>query len=182
MQGTDLNYAQQVFNRGGIIAYPTEAVWGLGCDPFNRQAVTKLLALKNRDISKGLILIAATIEQFSDQLTNLSSQQYATLADSWPSHNTWLVPNNGTIPSWIIGNHSSVALRVSANSSAQTLCNKLGILVSTSANLAGRPAATSVDALLDYFSTDLDYIYLGQTSGAVSTSSITDLTTGNQIR
>ena len=57
-----LNQAVTALKQGGILAYPTEAVWGLGCDPFNQQAVLKLLALKQRPMDKGLILIAANVE------------------------------------------------------------------------------------------------------------------------
>ena len=182
MQGTDLNYVQQVFSRGGVIAYPTEAVWGLGCDPFNEKAVKKILSLKQRNINKGLILIAANIKQFSNLLSDLSTQEYHTLNTSWPGHTTWVVPNNSTIPIWIRGQHSSVALRVSKHPIVAKLSNRLGVLVSTSANTKGYKPAVSVQEVESYFGDKLDYIYTGQTSNEINPSQIIDLIHGNKLR
>ena len=104
--------AQQLYS-GGVIAYPTEAVWGFGCDPENQRAVDKLLALKQRPVSKGVILIAASVEQFSKYLDGLSPSLLEKF--SRPSHvpTTWLVPVNKYAEPWITGNHTSIALRVS---------------------------------------------------------------------
>ncbi|HNI38217.1 MAG TPA: Sua5/YciO/YrdC/YwlC family protein, partial [Pseudomonadales bacterium] len=88
---------------GGVIAYPTEAVWGLGCDPHHEEAVTQLLALKQRNWRKGVILIAADVAQLAPYLRGLPEEKLAVLHASWPGPNTWLVPNNGAAPAWITG-------------------------------------------------------------------------------
>ena len=103
----------RVVRGGGVIAYPTEAVWGLGCDPWNEEAVYRLLALKARPVEKGLILVADAIEQFDFLLDDLPDAWKETLAASWPGPNTWLVPHRDMLPEWITGKHDSVALRVS---------------------------------------------------------------------
>ena len=127
--------AAQLLHTGGVIAYPTEAVWGLGADPFNSAAVDRLLALKQRSIDKGLIIVAANIEQLESYLLTLSSQQREQLETSWPGPITWLVPNNNMFPPWICGRYTKVALRVSRHPVVQSLCLAFGgPIVSTSAN------------------------------------------------
>src|SRR5690606_32756593 len=118
-------------------ACPTEAVWGLGCDPWNGLAVDRLLALKQRPMKKGLILVAADISQFSELLYDLPEDWQATLKASWPGPNTWLVPHRGRLPGWITGQHASVALRVTDHPLLAELCALTGPLVSTSANPSG---------------------------------------------
>jgi len=115
-------------------------VCGFGCDPDNAAAVLQLLTLKQRDLAKGLLLVAATIEQLEPYLTALSAAQLQRLRSSWPAPLTWLVPNHGVAPDWICGSHSGVALRVSAHPLVAKLCRAFGgPLVSTSANPAGVP-------------------------------------------
>ena len=103
----------RVVREGGVIAYPTEAVWGLGCDPWNEVAVDRLLALKERPVHKGLILVADSIEQFGFLLDDLPERWIDRLASTWPGPNTWLVPHQNRLPEWIAGQHDTVALRVS---------------------------------------------------------------------
>src|SRR5688572_24130365 len=97
-----INRAAGCLRQGGIVAYPTEGVWGLGCDPFNGAAVHKLLAIKQRPIEKGLILIAGSTTQIARLLNPLSSTQRKLLDESWPGPTTWLLPDaEQLIPSWI---------------------------------------------------------------------------------
>lgn len=113
----------RVLRAGGVIAYPTEAVWGLGCDPWNEAAVRRLLALKGRPQEKGLILVAADIGQFDFLLHDLPPAWRERLARSWPGPNTWLVPHHHRLPAWITGRHASVALRVSDHPRVRALCS-----------------------------------------------------------
>ncbi|MFT6300262.1 MAG: L-threonylcarbamoyladenylate synthase, partial [Saprospiraceae bacterium] len=127
--------AAAVLNANGVIAYPTEAVWGLGCNPFSESAVERILGMKLRRRGMGLILIAKDIEQCFPFLTNLSSQELDRLQESWPGPQTWLVPNNNVAPSWITGDNNTLALRVTNHPVAAALCAEFdGPLVSTSAN------------------------------------------------
>ena len=103
--------AARVVRAGGVIAYPTEAVWGLGCDPWDEMAVDRLLALKERPVHKGLILVADTIRQFDFLLEDLPEAWQDRLASTWPGPNTWLVPHQDRLPQWITGQHDTVALR-----------------------------------------------------------------------
>ncbi|MBV1914630.1 MAG: threonylcarbamoyl-AMP synthase [Pseudomonadales bacterium] len=180
-----MNIQQTVplLKQGAVIAYPTEAVWGLGCDPFDEKAVSRVLTLKSRSVDKGLILIAGSIEQFAFLLDDLASDLLAKLHSSWPGPTTWLIPHRQRVPAWIHGDHKTVAVRVTAHAVAAQLCVEFGgPLVSTSANPQGLPAATTAAGLEAYFSTRLDGIVSGELGGAQQPSIIRDLLTDEIIR
>ncbi|SFI10855.1 translation factor SUA5 [Pseudomonas guineae] len=177
-----IQQAARVVRNGGVIAYPTEAVWGLGCDPWHGEAVERLLALKERPVDKGLILVAADIEQFDFLLEDLPEIWLARLTGSWPGPNTWLVPHQNRLPEWISGQHNSVALRVSDHPQVRALCRLTGPLVSTSANPAGRPSARSRLRVEQYFPGQLDRVLGGALGGRKNPSLIRDLITGDVIR
>ncbi len=175
--------ALAVLGRGGVIAYPTESVWGLGCDPANERAVMRLLALKNRPVNKGLILVAASMVQLEPYLSALSVAQRQQLALSWPGSTTWLVPHDGSVGIGICGEHSSVALRVSAHPIVQALCNLCaGPLVSTSANPDGLQPARDRLTARRYFGDAVDAYAPGALGGAAQPSEIRDLLSGEIIR
>lgn len=186
-----LNAACRHLRDGGIIAYPTEAVWGLGCDPFNGDAVRRILRLKGREESKGLILVAAGMEQVQPLLKGLSPEMLARLESTWPGPVTWLIPDpQGYYPGWIKGEHASVAVRVSAHPPVRDLCEAFGAaLVSTSANRAGEPPIRCHEQLQAEFggsddSDDeaIDYILPGSLGEQQQPSQIRDLITGNTLR
>ena len=177
-----IQQAAQKIKQGAVIAYPTEAVWGLGCDPYNETAVRRILEIKQRPEHKGLIVIAGHIQQFADLLTGLSKQQLATLAESWPGPNTWLVPHQQRLPSWVTGEHNTVAIRVSNHPLVQQLCALTGPIISTSANPAGKPAATSRLRVEQYFHQQLDAVLDAPLGGYRSPSLIRDLLSGQVIR
>lgn len=178
-----IDQAVRALKRGEVIAYPTEGVWGLGCDPFDPEAVAKLLKLKQRDVGKGLILVAATIEQFEPYLRALTPAQREMLEHSWPGAQTWVIPHAGTFPDWITGYKPTVALRVSAHVGVVALCRAFGgPIVSTSANPSGRaPARTSLQ-VRRYFSNRLNYVLQGKLGGQLGPTPIRDLISGRPLR
>lgn len=167
---------------GEVIAYPTEAVWGLGCDPFNREAVEEILELKQRPEDKGLILVASHIGQFAPILAGLGETQRAQLEATWPGPTTWLVPHNKWIPAWISGRFDTVAVRVSAHPIVRALCDGFGgPLVSTSANPQGlAPARNSLRVRL-YFGPRVR-IVPGPVGSQKNPSEIRDLRDGKIVR
>lgn len=178
-----LLHAAWLLRQGAVIAYPTEAVWGLGCDPDNRQAVERLLRMKNRAAAQGVILIAGSMQQVEFLLRGLPSAQRAKLEASWPGPVTWLIPHHGQVPRWISGHHATVAVRVTAHSVAAALCRAFGgVLVSTSANPHRRPPARDALQLLRYFSDELDEILPGALGGAARPSQIRELASGQLVR
>ena len=168
---------------GGVIAYPTEAVWGLGCDPWNERAFQSLLALKRRPLHKGVILIADSVDKFCPFLTGIDARHRALIAGPAANPTTWLVPDNGVVPRWVIGEHSTLALRVTTHPVAAALCKLFnGPLVSTSANPASLPPARSALKVRCYFANALDAIAPGQVGAHPRPSQIRDLYSGEVLR
>lgn len=124
---------------GGLIAYPTEYCYGLGCDPRNRRAVLKLLKLKRRPQHRGLILIAGKFKQLATYLQMITSAEQEILRRDGVQAITYLMPARPSTPRWLRGRHDTLAVRIIAHRQAATLCNALdSALVSTSANRSGQ--------------------------------------------
>ena len=175
--------AIRCLERGELIAYPTEAVYGLGCDPLDRQAVARLLALKRRPVSKGLILIAADFQQLAPYIRPLPPQRMAPVLASWPGPHTWLLPASPAVPEWLRGAHSTLAVRVTAHPLAAALCRAWGgPLVSTSANRAGQPPATCALRVRCLFHPHLCCVLPGPTGGLERPTPIRDGRSGRQVR
>ncbi|TCK03590.1 L-threonylcarbamoyladenylate synthase [Marinobacterium mangrovicola] len=184
MNDWHIDQAVRVLRQGGIIAYPTEAVWGLGCDPFNPEAVARLLEIKRRPEHKGLILAAASEFQISGLLAPLNDEQRELLSSTWPGPNTWLLPDPAQlIPRWVKGSHSGVAVRVSAHPVVQALCSAYGgPIVSTSANVSAAPPAKSKLKVRTYFGSDVDYIVDGALGSQSKPTTIRDISDNKVVR
>lgn len=181
----DVTQASHLLHSGGVIVYPTEAVWGLGCDPRNEVAVLRLLALKQREVDKGLILIAGLEAQLAPyvDMAALNEAQRTAVRASWPGPHTWIVPASAHAPAWITGAHTGIAVRVSAHPTVIALCEAFaGALVSTSANRAGQPAACSRDALDAVIVTGVDAVTVGETGGLLRPTAIRDARSGDMLR
>lgn len=181
-QDWHLRRAARVVGRGGVIAYPTEAVWGLGCNPWNPAAVARILDLKGRPASKGLIVIAATVAQLSPYVVFPSPEVRAQVVATWPGPVTWILPVTPGVPAWLRGGRGSLAVRVTAHPVAAALCRLAGPLVSTSANPAGRSPARSVLAVHRYFGARIDYRVPGATGSRSRPTEIRDARTGLVLR
>ncbi|MBA6413802.1 Sua5/YciO/YrdC/YwlC family protein [Parahaliea sp. F7430] len=178
-----LQTALRALQQGAVVACPTEAVWGLSCDPDNSEAVQRLLDLKRRPMHKGLILVASESEQFAALLQGLSQAQRSKLSLSWPGATTWLVPHHDLVPAWIHGGRDSVALRVSAHPVLAALCRHWGgPLVSTSANPSGSQAPRAAFQVRRYFGANVEVLLPGAVGGADRPSVIRDILTDRIIR
>lgn len=178
-----LREAARCFRRGGILAYPTEAIYGLGCDPLNWRAVQGLLLLKRRPLDKGLILIAANYQQLLPFIKPLSETQMEPVFASWPGPTTWLLPAADDLPYWLCGRHQTLAVRVTDHPVAAALslaCRSP--LVSTSANIADRNPANSALQVRTRLNGLADCIIHGETGGRKSPSIIKDAATEQIIR
>jgi L-threonylcarbamoyladenylate synthase len=154
-----LQRAAQLLNAGSVIAYPTEAVWGLGCDPHNDSALNLLLDIKGRPANKGLILIAASVDQLTDILDQLSASDRQKVMATWPGPVTWVLPHFGTVSDLISGGRDTVAVRVTAHPIAAALCMQFGgALVSTSANPTDHAPAKTRLRVAQYFGGNLPVV------------------------
>lgn len=174
----------RAMQQGGVIAYPTEAVWGVGCDPFNEEALERLLRLKSRPRHKGVILAAGSLKQVEPLLMRLTPEQRQKVEATWPGPVTWLLPDpDHLVPEWIKGKHNSVAVRVSDHPVVQALCERFGgPIVSTSANPAGADPARNVLRVNLYFATRIDAVMPGQLGRLAQPTQIRDLLTESVIR
>jgi L-threonylcarbamoyladenylate synthase len=180
-----LRTAAHVLRTGGVIAYPTEAVYGLGSDPRSVEAVQRLLELKKRPAHKGLILIAAGRDQLDPYVDwdALDEQRTHAVLSSWPGPITWLLPARRDVPVWLRGEHESIAVRVSAHAPVRELCLAYGAaLVSTSANPTGRRPARSAIAVQRLFGSGVDLILHGPLGGLSKPTEIRDACSGEVVR
>ncbi|VFP83413.1 Sua5/YciO/YrdC/YwlC family protein [Candidatus Erwinia haradaeae] len=167
-----------------VISYPTEAVFGLGCNPNSKKAVMRLLSLKRRSVQKGLILIAADYNQLTPWVADeqLSPAQKTLMFSKWPGPMTWILPARSTTPYWLTGNFSTLAVRVSNHPAVIDLCVAYGRpLVSTSANIANFPPCRHVSEVLDHFGNDVP-VFAGETGGRKKPSPICNILTGEYVR
>jgi len=175
--------AVRVLHAGGIIAYPTEAVYGLGCDPQDQMAVYDLLAIKHRPLEKGLILIASEFKQLSPFIKPVSAQVMAKIQESWPGPHTWILPADENAPDWLTGNRDSIAVRVTRHPVAHRLCQQFGAaIVSTSANHHGKPALLTSLKVRIHFANQVDFIVPGSVGPELKPSIIQDAISGEIIR
>ncbi len=157
--GNQIDKAATLLEHGGVMAYPTEAVYGMGCDPHNQTAFVNLLALKQRPLDHGVLLIAAEIEEieYYIDLEALPTRVWVQVRQTWPGFVTWIFPCTPHVPDWVQGKHGTVALRVTAHGPSVALCRAFGgALVSTSANPHGAPPARSAQEVLAYFADAVD--------------------------
>jgi L-threonylcarbamoyladenylate synthase len=168
---------------GGIIAYPTEAVYGLGCDPYDQAAVARLFALKQRPTGQGVLLIAADFPQVEKFIGAVSEAVVARARATWPGPHTWVFPRAPATPPWLAGTHAGIALRITAHPLAAALCGAFGgALVSTSANRHGAPPARSAAEARAAFPGVLAYILEGATGGLERPTPIRDAISGEVLR
>lgn len=180
---TSIITAMHALQRGGVIAYPTEAVWGLGCDPLNEQAVDRVFELKQRPRSVGVLLIASSIDQLGDWITDVPEAAMQRAMATWPGPHTWVFPRSARVPAWISGGLPGIALRVTAHPVAAALCEAWGgPLVSTSANRHGLPPARSERELRSAFDDTLDAIVGGELGGLEQPTPIRDAISGAVMR
>ena len=176
---------QKFLKSGGVIAYPTESIFGLGCDPDNRGAVQKILRLKRRPQRKGLILVADRLAKLQRYIAPLSASQSLQMQQSWQNRargHTWLAPAAKHCPKWLTGRHKTLAVRVSNHALTAGLSRSTGMaLVSTSANRSGCQPAKTTRQCRQLFGGQVRIIK-GMTGGASKPSIIQDLASGRIIR
>ncbi|MFP3455595.1 L-threonylcarbamoyladenylate synthase [Psychrobacter sp. SIMBA_152] len=195
--------AAKWLKEGQLLAYPTESVWGIGCDPYDQAAVQRILDIKQRSQAKGMIVVTDSVSRLAPLLASLDDVQRQQVIDSWQTGDsgdeqqnrqahTWLLPIPqslaNTVPTWITGQHQTIAVRVISHPTVRKLCeqmvseeNPFGLLVSTSCNPSGQIPASTFEAAYAYFGAQIGYLQ-GDTLGYTLPSQIRDATTGFVVR
>ncbi len=168
---------------GGLIAYPTEAVFGLGCDPRNEAAIIKLLQMKRRSADKGLILVAGNFDLVRPYIDLDATPRLREIKASWPGPTTWLLPAHRSVSQYLRGKHSTIAVRITNHPTAAAISTKAATaIISTSANKTGfEPARTSLKVRQYFRHSNLLTIH-GATGGLSQTSAIYDAISGRKLR
>ncbi|ELO1775796.1 threonylcarbamoyl-AMP synthase [Vibrio fluvialis] len=181
----NFEHTLQALQAGEVIAYPTEGVFGVGCDPDNPQAIEKLLQLKQRPVEKGLILIAASYQQLLPYIdeSQLTQEQLERVQSTWPGPVTWIMPASQRVSHWVSGQFDTIAVRVTDHPLVQKLCLAYGKpLTSTSANLSGLPPCMTTQEVEQQLGDKLVAILQGETGGRNKPSEIRDANTLQVLR
>lgn len=175
--------AARALHGGGIIAYPTEGVYGLGCVPTDLGAVERLLRVKRRSWRKGLPLIAASLEQLAPFVTIPDDGRRDEILASWPGPVTWVLPARSETPDLLTGGRNTLAVRITGHAISRALCLRTGSpLISTSANRAGSPPLLSARAVRLALGGEIDYVLAGSLGGLEHPTAIRDGLTGAYLR
>lgn len=175
--------AVDALKRGEVIAYPTEGVFGLGCDPTNANAIAELLQLKNRSLSKGFILVADHWEQLEKFVDPVPPQALYQALETWPGPVTWLFPASDEAPEWLRGDHRTLAIRVSDHPVVRALCRRFkGPITSTSANLSGELPIKDYKTTQLLFGNRVSVIVDAPVGGLEKPTQIRDVITGEIVR
>ena len=171
--------AAKIIRQGGVIAYPTESCYGLGCDPANKSAIRRILRMKSRHQCKGLIVISDHISRLRHLVRCLPDDYKNEIIASWPGPYTWLLPVQSGVSEWLKGNHDTIAVRVTAHRYARLLCQNAEMaVVSTSANRASKKPLRTAKAVELEFGDELDAIMHGRIGSKSSPTSIRSAITG----
>lgn len=140
-----IRHAAHIISHGGIIAYPTETVYGLGCDIFDPEAVEQINLIKQRPRNKQFILLAGNIDQIKP-LIKISDKE-ENIINSTKEPTSWVIDASPLAPKWLTDNNNTLTIRISTSHLVKKLCHILGhAIISTSANISGKkPARTSLD-------------------------------------
>lgn len=176
--------AVDTLNKGGVIAYPTEAVFGLGCDPLNEVALQNIIDIKGRDAHKGFILIASSQLQLSDFMAPVSAERQQQLNKHWPGPVTYVVPTAESISGTLLtGFRNTLAVRVSSHPVVVALCEHYGgAIVSTSANRSGELALRTANDVVKELENSVNSVVDETVGELASPTKIYDLISGNQLR
>ena len=167
---------------GEVIGYPTEAVYGIGCDPWNQSSVEKIAKIKGRKKRQTFLMVASSIDQLTDliDISRLSSQ----VKSSWPGHTTWLIKAKENVPYWLQDEQTNkVGVRISNHPLVRELCNEYGKpIISTSANISGKEEIKNQQEFIRTFSSDINYLVDGDLGDYDKASMIIDMETNRKIR
>jgi len=176
-----IRHAASIIRQGGVIAYPTDTIYGLGCNPFNPDAIELINHIKQRPLDKQFILLASHLDQVKS-LIQLSNAQEQTITQSTQA-TSWIIKADKKTPLWLIDKNHTVTIRISSHSNVKRLCNILGHpIISTSANISGKTPARNALDLHKYFHHLVDKILVSDQKQSSKSSKIIRLCDNHVIR
>jgi L-threonylcarbamoyladenylate synthase len=178
-----IDRAARIVLAGGVVAYPTEAVFGLGCLTNDRAAVLRVLAIKRRSWRKGLLVIGSDLAQLERLVVLPPEPRRSEIVASWPGPVTWVLPARAHVPRWLSGGRNTVAVRLTDHPVAARLCARIGqAIVSTSANVSRRPPLRATRLVRRELGAAVDYVLAGEVGGLANPTVIKDGRTGRILR
>ena len=161
---SDLDEAVRVLREGGVIVYPTDTVWGIGCDATNEEAVRKIYALKHREDAKSMLVLLDAVGKLQGYVRDIPDMAWELLectSDSEQRPMTIIYPNAKNIAKNLIAGDGSIGIRITKESFSKALCERLKRpIVSTSANISGEPAAKNFSQISQDILSQADYVCL----------------------
>ena len=177
-----LNRLSGAIAAGAVIGYPTDTIWGFGCDPLNAASVAHILQIKRRPVEMGVILLSSRLE-YCEPFVRIPAERRAEIESPAATPTTWLIDASPACPEWIRGRHPTVAIRITDHPVLEALCAGFGRpLVSTSANRSGRPTVRNALQMRRQFGDELDAIVTGFDTGGSKASRIQSLASGQLLR
>ena len=177
-----INKAVECVRQGGVIVYPTESVYGLGCDPFNRLACEKIMALKQRENKAGFICLLSSLQHLNSLISPIRVIEYNKIKSSELDHVSWILPAKADLPDWLKTSDNTICVRYSQHQVVKQLCDLLGqSIISTSANLQGQKSVETIEQAKKVFGQKVDY-YLDMPVGSNSSVSTIRELCGRIIR
>ena len=176
-----IRHAAHIISDGGVIAYPTDTIYGLGCDPFNPDAIEKINLIKQRPLNKHFILLAGNIKQLRSLIQISKEQENLITQNTEPT--SWIVKASPNAPPWLTDNSGNLTIRISKHENVQHLCQALGhAIISTSANISGKTPAKNTLDLHKYFHHKVDKILVSNKKPTGKASKIIRLCDNYVIR
>lgn len=158
----EINKTVEVLRKGGVILYPTDTVWGLGCDACNEEAVAKIYALKHRSDSKSLVLLASDLDMIARYIKEIPEMAIQ-LVEVNDAPMTIIYPDaftgSGALAPNTVADDGTVGIRIPDNDFCKALCRKLGRpIVSTSANISGEATPRKYSEISQEIVGAVDYV------------------------
>ena len=157
----DIKNAVDTMRKGGVILYPTDTVWGIGCLPDNEEAVKKIYEIKHRDGKKPLILMSNEFYNLLEYVKQpIEKEAQKLIKQHFPGALTLVLEKSEKTPDYITSGMPTVGVRIPDNATFANICKNIygHVLATTSANLSGEPAALSYDEAVKYIGEQVDLV------------------------
>ena len=175
----DIKKAATILKNGGIIVYPAETVYGIGCDPLNEEACMRIQLLKKREEPKTMLLLAYSLEQVEEMTGPLNEISRKLAQKFWPGPLTVIIKPRTTLPEHLTGYSGGVAFRVTSHPVASVLAREFaGPVISTSANTSGQPPVLTYENALKEFGNKVDMVIESRHDLSGIPSTVVDCTCG----